>query len=67
MAIKIEAKGNAFSVSEARPLFRQVLANGVAFPYDVSSDGQRFLVNSFGENQTSPTLIVDWMELLKNK
>ncbi len=66
MAIKIEAKGNAFSVSEARPLFRQSLANG-AFPYDVSSDGQRFLVNSFGENQTSPTLIVDWMELLKNK
>ena len=38
-----------------------------AWPYDVTADGQRFLVNSFGENQTSPTLIVDWMELLKNK
>jgi eukaryotic-like serine/threonine-protein kinase len=67
MGVGIDTKGNAFSLNEARPLFRGFLA-AVAFPYDVSPDGQRFLVNGFGETETSPlTLVMNWKELLKNK
>jgi len=67
VGVGVETTGNAFSLSEARPLFRETLA-AAAFPYDVSPDGQRFLVNSFGETETSPlTLVVNWKELLKNK
>jgi len=67
VGVGVETMGNAFSLSEARPLFRETLA-AAAFPYDVSPDGQRFLVNSFGETETSPlTLVVNWKELLKNK
>lgn len=65
MASRIEVKGNAFSVGEAKSLFRESLGDA-AFPYDVSPDGQRFLVNSFGETGTMPlTLVMNWNELLK--
>jgi eukaryotic-like serine/threonine-protein kinase len=64
---RVEAKGKEFSVSEALPLFRES-PSAVASPYDVSPDGQRFVVNGFGERGTLPlTLVVDWKELLKNK
>ena len=66
MAVSVETKGNTFSLSEARPLFRAPLL-GAAFPYDVSPDGQRFLVNSFEETETSLTLVMNWKELLMNK
>jgi len=65
--IGVEVRGNQFSVSEVRSLFRQTLFV-VASPYDVSPDGQRFLVNGFGERGTLPlTLVVNWKESLKNK
>ena len=67
MGVGVEVKGNEFSMNEARSLFRESLP-AVASPYDVSPDGQRFLVNGFGERATFPlTLVVDWNELLKNK
>jgi serine/threonine protein kinase len=66
-AIGIEVKGSEFSVSEARPLFKESLA-AVASPYDVSGDGQRFFVNGFGQRGTLPlTLVANWKELLKDK
>ena len=66
-AIGIEVKGSEFSVSEARPLFKESLA-AVSSPYDVSGDGQRFLANGFGERGTLPlTLVANWKELLKDK
>jgi hypothetical protein len=56
-----------FSLNEVRPLFRAPLA-AAAFPYDVSPDGQSFLVNTFAEAGTLDfTTIVEWKELLKNK
>ena len=65
MATKIQAQGNVFSVGEAKSLFRESLADA-ASPYDVSSDGQHFVVNSFGETQTLPlTLVENWKEFLK--
>jgi serine/threonine protein kinase len=68
VAVEVETKGNnVFSLGEARPLFRESLA-AAAFPYDVSPDGQRFLVNGMGEEGTLPlTLVVNWKELLKSK
>jgi serine/threonine protein kinase len=68
VSVGVETKGNTFSLSETRPLFRESLA-AAAFPYDVSPDGQRFLVNTFGGGtEASPlTLVVNWKELLKNK
>jgi len=67
MGIAVEGKANEFSVREARRLFKGSLA-AAAFPYDVSGDGQRFLVNGFGETGTLPlTLVANWKELLKNK
>jgi eukaryotic-like serine/threonine-protein kinase len=65
MATKIQAQGNVFSVGEAKSLFRESLADA-ASPYDVSSDGQHFVVNSFGETLTLPlTLVENWKEFLK--
>jgi Tol biopolymer transport system component len=67
VGVGVETKGNTFSVGEARSLFRELLAKA-AFPYDVSPDGQRFLVDSVEETETSPlTLVVNWKELLENK
>jgi hypothetical protein len=68
VSVGVEIKGNTFSLSETRPLFRESLA-AAAFPYDVSPDGQRFLVHTFGDGtEVSPlTLVVNWKELLKNK
>jgi len=67
VALSVESRGSAFSVGEARHLFRQTLA-AAAFPYDPSADGQRFLVNAFAGTDTSPfTLVVNWKELLKGK
>jgi serine/threonine protein kinase/Tol biopolymer transport system component len=67
MATKVDAKESAFSLGEARPLFRAPLA-AAAFPYDVSPDGQRFLVNTFAEPGTLDfTVVVEWKELLKSK
>jgi eukaryotic-like serine/threonine-protein kinase len=67
MSVRVEAKGGDFSLGEVRPLFRESLA-AVASPYDVSPDGQRFLVNSLGQTGSSPlTVVVNWKELLKNK
>ena len=65
--VRVEAKGNEFSVSEERPLFKEYLAP-VTVPYDVSGDGQRFLANGFGERGTLPlTLVSNWKELLNDK
>jgi eukaryotic-like serine/threonine-protein kinase len=67
VSVVVATKGNSFSPSEMRPLFRAALFLA-ASPYDVSSDGQRFLVNSQGEIGTSPfTLVINWKELVKNK
>ncbi len=67
VAVGVKTDGNIFSPTEAHPLFQQPLSLA-AFPYDVSPDGQRFLVNSPGDISTSSfTLVVNWKELLENK
>jgi len=50
-----------------RPLFELHPRIGLGNAYDVSADGQRFLVNTLVEESTSApiTLVVNWPALLK--
>jgi Tol biopolymer transport system component len=70
MATAVNGQISRFDVSTARPLFTirpRPLARLDAYPYDVSPDGQRFLVNTFVEETTSTaiTLVVNWTAGLK--
>jgi hypothetical protein len=64
-AAVVNGQGSSFVVGAARPLFPLPLRPMVrldAYLYDVSPDGQRFLVNTFVEETTSVaiTLVVNW-------
>ena len=48
------------------PLFttrRKLLQNGSGYPYDVSADGARFLINTTPEETASTplTVVLNWM------
>jgi len=68
MAVAINATVSTIEVGDVRPLF-QTHAITVANNYDVSGDGQRFIVNSIVEGQaaSSITLVVNWTAELKKK
>ena len=62
-ATPVNGLTSRFEVGTGRPLFQAHprLARLDAYPYDVTSDGQRFLVNTFIEEVTPPiTLVVNW-------
>jgi serine/threonine protein kinase len=71
MSASVRVLSDEVEVGEIRPLFAvkprpQVRLD--AYPYDMTADGQRFLVNIFVEepNTSSPlTLVVNWPTLLK--
>jgi hypothetical protein len=69
MAAPVNGGGSAFQVGTVRALFQTrprlgLLAFGI--PYDVSADGQHFLVNTLMREITSEpiTLVVNWPALL---
>ena len=69
MAAAVKGQGSAFEVGAVRPLFdtRAPRTINPRSAYDVSPDGQRFLVNTLAE-QAAPapiTLVVNWPALLK--
>jgi eukaryotic-like serine/threonine-protein kinase len=69
-AAAVNGQGSSFEVGAGRPLFQLSLRPSArldAYPYDVSADGQRFLVNTFVEETTSTaiTLVVNWTAGLK--
>ena len=72
MAAAVNGQGSAFEVGAVQPLF-EVHRNGavvggyVGFNYDVAADGQRFLVNTVGEQASSAplTLVVNWKAALR--
>ena len=67
MAASVNATSSTFEVATVEPLFdtRPTLLRS-RYPYAVSSDGQRFLVNSAPEYALAPlTLVVNWAALLK--
>jgi dipeptidyl aminopeptidase/acylaminoacyl peptidase len=70
--IAVEVKtGTTFEAGAARPLFqtrpREHMSSADLFSYDVSADGQRFLVNTDVGEATSPplTVILNWTAGLK--
>jgi Tol biopolymer transport system component len=65
MAVSVNAAGSSFVVGAGRPLFKVRMRPIVrldAYSYEVTADGQRFLMNTFVEEATPPaiTLVVNW-------
>jgi len=67
MVVKVETSGGSFAAGEARALFDSH-SYGVFGRYDVSADGQRFVV-AYDGSQSSNTLtsVVNWPAELKKK
>ena len=65
MAAAVTANGSRFDVGAVQRLFEVPMVDGY-WPYDVSPDGQRFLVNTL-EGAVAPlTIVVNWPAGLKN-
>ena len=64
MAAAVNGEGPQFEVGAVRPLFvTQAQVTGSRSPFDVSADGQRFLLNTHvkGGAASEPiTLVVNW-------
>ena len=69
MSAAVNGAGLAFEVGAVRPLFdtRALTIGNTGSMYDVSPDGQRFLVNTLAEEAVPApiTLVVNWPALLK--
>jgi hypothetical protein len=65
--VAVDGSGSSFQVGRTQPLFRSNL-NGLSWLYDLSRDGQKFLVAAASEQSDRPlTLVVNWTEELKKK
>ena len=67
MVASVNGKGPSFEVGAVKPLFDTRVFTGLRYPYDVTADGQRFLVNSLpGQVSSAPvTVVVNWTAGLK--
>jgi Tol biopolymer transport system component len=70
MVAAVNAQGSAFEVDGVRPLFdARVIPNQGFSMFDVSADGQRFLINTLAEDSPSAptpiTLVINWAAGLK--
>ncbi|HEX4948987.1 MAG TPA: hypothetical protein VFZ34_20075, partial [Blastocatellia bacterium] len=69
MAAEVSGQGAALEVKSVRALFELPRASlvDVSYTYDVTSDGQRFLVNKAvgREGPTPMTLVQNWTAGLK--
>jgi serine/threonine protein kinase/Tol biopolymer transport system component len=67
MAAAVNGKGGSFDVGTVKPLFETYLVAGSRYAYDVSADGQRFLINTILEQTTSGpiTVVLNWTAGLK--
>ena len=66
MVAEVKSQRPGLEVATVRPLFEARFV-GPGYPYDVSPDGQRFLVSTPLE-QTTPTpitVVVNWSTMLK--
>jgi dipeptidyl aminopeptidase/acylaminoacyl peptidase len=70
--VSVDGTGDVFHSGAARPLFQPDAAASDlvgrmkrGFGYDVTPDGERFIVNTFGSGDATPlTLVVNWTRLL---
>jgi Tol biopolymer transport system component len=67
MAAEVEEKGNSMIVRAARALFRctPVPSLPSSAPYDVSPDGQKFVINILSDDTQRLILLVNWTAKLK--
>ncbi|MBI3048045.1 MAG: PD40 domain-containing protein [Acidobacteria bacterium] len=66
MAAAVDGQGPAFDVGAVRPLFGTRARPNRRYMFDVSADGQRFLINTLVEQAVQPiTLVVNWPALRK--
>ena len=66
MAAEVEEQGNGIEVRRAQALFRAGIAVPY-FPYDVTPDGKKFVINTLSEQNTPLTLVVNWTTNLKKQ
>jgi Tol biopolymer transport system component len=66
MAASVNGQRATFEVGAARPLFTIRPQRGAGAAYDVTADGQKFLVNALLDIPEQPvTLVVNWMADMK--
>ncbi|MBV8205700.1 MAG: serine/threonine-protein kinase [Acidobacteria bacterium] len=65
-AVAIAARGNDLEIGSPRLLFRESMPGWGASPYDVSMDGQQFIVNKAEQQGAAPLyLVANWPAALK--
>ena len=65
MAVPITTRALQLEMGAAHPLFR-TRPDPTSFPYDVTADGSRFLINTTPVEKTAPiTLVVNWLSDFK--
>jgi len=73
MAAEVHTTGSTFVASTPTVLFRPQILGGLGgapttlWRYDISKDGQRFLINTAGDEKSSApiTITTQWQELMK--
>ena len=67
MAAEVDEKDNSIVVRAAQVLFRCIPIPSIpsSSPYDVSPDGKKFVINSFSDDNTPLTLMLNWPANLK--
>ncbi len=61
MVVDVDPSGSGFKVGEVEELFDAPRMPLAGFDYDVTSDGERFLMNTVGDSAFEPiTLVVNW-------
>jgi len=67
MAAAVNGKGSSFEVGAVKALFDMRALSGNRYSYDVSADGQRFLVNTLPAQAASTpiTVVLNWTAALK--
>jgi hypothetical protein len=69
ISVVVNGAGTAFTVGVPVPLFKTNLSAGPGVPYDMTSDGTRFIVNTRLPSRLPPSInvIVNWTELLPRR
>jgi hypothetical protein len=66
MAVEVDGRGQEFVVGPARRLFHARTSAGLLGWYDVSPDGQRFIMPTSEEEESNPAaLVMNWFAALK--
>jgi len=61
----VTESGGNFEVGAAQALFRSSSTASAFAPYDVTSDGAKFIINTQNERSNPLTLVVNWTANLK--